>query len=222
MEKKLNYEAVLFDMDGVLIDSEELMARSGVLGLKDFGIDAKPEDFVPFVGRGEDMYMGGVARKYGHEYDPEMKARCYYHYGLHVEEEAYVPKEVAALLPALKEAGLKLAVCTSADMGKVVHNLRAIGVSEDFFDGFVTGDHITHLKPDPEIYLTGAKLTGTAPENCLVVEDAPSGILAAHAAGMKVAAITSTFNEKTLREEAGPDFIIHNLLELLSLVGISS
>jgi beta-phosphoglucomutase-like phosphatase (HAD superfamily) len=60
------------------------------------------------------------------------------------------------------------------------------------------------------------------PQNCLVVEDAPSGILAAHAAGMKVAAITSTFEEKTLREEAGPDFIIHNLLELLTLVGISS
>jgi len=221
MDKTLHYEAILFDMDGVLIDSEELMARSGVLGLKDFGIDAKPEDFIPFVGRGEDMYMGGVARKYGHEFDPEMKTRCYYHYGLHVEEEAFVPREVSIVLPALKEAGLKLAVCTSADMGKVVHNLRAIGVGKDFFDGFVTGDSITRLKPDPEIYLTGARLTGTAPEKCLVVEDAPSGILSAHAAGMKVAAITSTFDEKTLREQAGPDFFIHNLLELLDLVGIN-
>ena len=210
----MKYETILFDMDGVLIDSEELMAKSGVLALKEFGIDAVPEDFIPFVGCGENRYMGGVAEKYGHPFVPEMKARCYYHYGLYVETEAFVPAQIPDLLFRLKEKGYKIAVCTSADWGKVEHNLRAIGVERDFFDGFVTGDNIRKLKPHPEIYLIGASLTGTAPEKCIVVEDAPSGIKAAHAGGMKAIALTSSFSAEYLEKEAQPDFIIHSLDEL--------
>ena len=213
----MKFEAILFDMDGVLIDSEVLMAKSGVLALKDFGIEARPEDFVPFVGCGENRYMGGVAEKYGHPFDPEMKARCYYHYGQHIEE-AVVPPQIPSLLHKLKAAGYKMAVCTSADWGKVVHNLRAIGVDQDFFDGFVTGDHIKNLKPHPEIYLTGAALTGTAPEKCVVVEDAPSGVNAAHAGGMRSIAITSSFSEEYLVKESHPDVIIHSLDELMDVL----
>ena len=211
-------KAILFDMDGVLIDSETLMAKSGILALRDFGIDPQPEDFIPFVGRGEDKYIGGVARKYGLTYDPMMKDRAYHYYGLYVETEAFVPKDVHRVLSAVKEKGYKIAVCTSADYAKVVHNLRAIGLSEDFFDAFVTGDRIRNLKPHPEIYLTGARLTSTAPEDCLVVEDAPSGIQAAHAGGMKAVGITSSFPEAYLAEQSRPDYIIHELSQLLEIV----
>ncbi len=212
------YDAVLFDMDGVLIDSETLMAKSGVLALRDWGLDPKPEDFIPFVGCGEDRYIGGVSRKYGLEYTPDMKTRAYEYYGRLVEDEAFVPEEVPEVLNTLKEKGYRIAVCTSADYSKVVHNIRAIGVKESFFDAFVTGDKIKNLKPHPEIYLTGASLAGAAPEKCLVVEDAPSGIKAAHAGGMKAVGITSSFTEEYLVKESGPDFIIHSLRELLTLV----
>ena len=210
----MKYEAVLFDMDGVLIDSEALMAKTGILGLRDFGIDAKPEDFNEFVGCGENRYIGGVAEKYGVPYDTAMKDRAYYYYGLYVETDAQVPPEVKIVLPRLKEMGLKIAVCTSADMSKVVHNLRAIGVDRSIFDAFITGDTIKNLKPDPEIYLTGASLVKTDPAHCLVVEDAPSGIQAAHAAGMKVAGITSTYDEAYLKQNGNPDYIIRCLDEL--------
>lgn len=211
-------KAILFDMDGVLIDSEELMAKSGILALRDYGIDPKPEDFVPFVGRGENKYIGGVAEKYGLTFVPEMKARAYHYYGLYVEDEAFVPGDVHAVLEAVKAKGYKIAVCTSADYAKVVHNLRAIGVGEDFFDAFVTGDNIQNLKPHPEIYLTGAKLVGVQPGDCLVVEDAPSGVRAAHAGGMKAVGIASSFSEDYLVKECAPDFIIHSLTELLKIV----
>ena len=59
------WKAVLFDMDGVLIDSEEYMAKTGVRALKKYGIDAKESDFAEFVGCGENRYVGGVAEKYG-------------------------------------------------------------------------------------------------------------------------------------------------------------
>ena len=211
-------KAILFDMDGVLIDSETLMAKSAILALRDYGLDPVPEAFIPLVGRGEDKYIGGVAQKYGLTYNPEMKARAYEYYGRYVEQEAFVPKDVRRVLDTVKARGYKIAVCTSADYAKVVHNLRAIGMAEDFFDTFVTGDNIKNLKPHPEIYLTGARLTGTAPEDCLVVEDAPSGIQAAHAGGMKAVGITSSFPEAFLVAQAQPDYIIHELGQLLELV----
>ena len=92
------------------------------------------------------------------------------------------------------------------------------GLAEDFFDAFVTGDNIQNLKPHPEIYLTGAKLTGAAPAECLVVEDAPSGVKAAHAGGMKAVGITSSFPEDYLVRESQPDYIIHSLTQLLEIV----
>ena len=210
----MKYEAVLFDMDGVLIDSEELMAKAGILALRDFGIEAKPEDFIPFVGRGEDLYIGGVAEKYGHKYITAMKDSAYAHFGEYVETEASVPKEIPGILYKLRDLGYRIAVCTSADKAKVVHNLRAMRVTEDVFTAIVTGDRIKNKKPDPEIYLTGAELVGVALEKCAVVEDAPSGIKAAHAAGMLAIGIDTSFTAEQLIAQSQPDRMIHSLDEL--------
>ncbi len=211
----MKYEAILFDMDGVLIDSEELMTKAGILALRDYGIEAKPEDFVPFVGRGEDLYIGGVARKYGVPYDPEMKQRCYYYFGQYVETDARVPEEIPELLFKLRDLGCKTCVCTSADWNKVVHNLRAMKVDRDAFDAFVTGDEIKNKKPDPEIYLKGAEMLQADPRKCVVVEDAPNGIMAAHAAGMLAVGIDTSFLEEVLVRESHPDRLIHRLSEIL-------
>lgn len=214
----MKYEAVLFDMDGVLIDSEELMAKAGIMALHDFGIEAKPEDFLPFVGRGEDLYIGGVAEKYGHKYLTAMKDSAYAHYGDYVEAEAFVPPEIPEILYRLRDLGYKIAVCTSADKAKVIHNLRAMGVSENVFSAIVTGDRIKNKKPDPEIYLTGSALVGIDPGKCAVVEDAPSGIKAAHAAGMFAIGIDTSFSAEELTAAAHPDRMIHNLSELPDLL----
>lgn len=214
----MEYEAILFDMDGVLIESEDLMTKCGMLALKDFGIPAQPEDFVPFVGCGEDRYLGGVAEKYGVPYDKVMKKRCYYYYGLYVEKEASLPERILELLTTLKNRGYKMAVCTSADLEKAEYNLRAIGVEKTWFDAFVTGEDITNKKPDPEIYLLGSELIGISPEECLVVEDAPSGIQAAHAGGMKAVGVASSFPAEYLKEKANPDYSISKVFDLLEIL----
>ena len=69
--------AVLFDMDGVLVDSEPIINAAAIRALAEFGITARPEDFQPFVGAGEDRYVGGVAELHGQTYVPEMKHRTY-------------------------------------------------------------------------------------------------------------------------------------------------
>lgn len=214
----MSFKAVLFDMDGVLIESEELIAKCAILALADFGINARPEDFVPFVGRGEDRYIGGVAEKYGHAYDLSMKKRCYEYYGQLVADEAKIPERILELLDTLKARGYKMAVCTSSDRKKALDNLRAIGGREDLFDAFVTGDDITNKKPDPEIYLKGASLVGVDPAECMVVEDAPSGIQAAHAGGMKAIGVATSFPARFLQEQAGPDHIVSKVIEILDIL----
>ncbi len=210
--------AILFDMDGVLIDSEALMAKSGILALREFGVEARAEDFLPFVGRGEDKYIGGVAEKHGVRYDIAMKDRAYDYYGELVGKEATVPADTLPTLQALHARGVKMAVCSSADRVKVQYNLRAIGADASLFCAIVTGSDVAKKKPAPDIYLKGAQLLGEQPESCLVVEDAPSGIQAAHAGGIRAVGIVSSFSAQELTQQAKPEYLIGTLSELLQLL----
>ncbi len=214
----MKVRAILFDMDGVLIDSEALMARAGILALREFGIEAVSEDFLPFVGRGEDKYIGGVAEKHGVRYDTAMKDRAYDYYGQMVAAEATVPADTLPTLKALHARGIRMAVCSSADRVKVRYNLRAIGASESLFGAIVTGSDVERKKPAPDIYLKGAELLGEKPEDCLVVEDAPSGIQAAHAGGIRAAGIASSFSAQELTRQASPEYLIDTLSQLLELL----
>ena len=214
----MSWKAVLFDMDGVLIDSEEYMAKTGVRALKKYGIDAKESDFAEFVGCGENRYVGGVAEKYGVPYRTEMKDYLYECYGEHVKEEANIPDVVLDVLHTLRSRGYKLAVCSSADRVKVLMNLGAIGAEETLFDHLVTGTDIKNPKPDPEIYQTGAASLGLSPAECIVVEDAPSGIRAAHAAGIQAIGLATSFPAEYLREQAQPDYLLPDLKSILTML----
>ncbi len=214
----MKVRAILFDMDGVLIDSEELMAKSGILALREFGVEASASDFLPFVGRGEDKYIGGVAEKHGVRYDTAMKDRAYDYYGQMVKAEATVPEDTLPTLKALHARGIKMAICSSADRVKVRYNLRAIGADESLFGAIVTGSDVERKKPAPDIYLKGASLLGEQPEDCLVVEDAPSGLQAAHAGGIRAAGIASSFSAQELTQQADPEYLINTLSELLELL----
>ena len=214
----MKFRAILFDMDGVLIDSEQLMAKAGILALREFGVEAEASDFLPFVGRGEDKYIGGVAEKHGVRYDTAMKDRAYDYYGQMVAAEATVPADTLPTLKALHARGIRMAVCSSADRVKVRYNLRAIGASESLFSAIVTGSDVERKKPEPDIYLKGAELLGEKPEDCLVVEDAPSGIQAAHAGGIRAAGIASSFSAQELTRQASPEYLIDTLSQLLELL----
>ena len=115
----MRYQAVLFDMDGVLIESEWLMRATAIQALADYGIRAQDEDFMEFTGCGEDRFIGGVAEKHGAVYDKAMKELAYDYYGKRVMTEVEIPAGVGEMLQALHARGLKLAVCSAADLRKV-------------------------------------------------------------------------------------------------------
>ena len=212
-----NYKAILFDMDGVLIESEYLMRASAIRALADYGVTARHEDFLEFTGMGEDRFVGGVAEKHGLVYKTEMKELAYDYFGQKVKKEAHVPAGVKEMLEALHGMGLTLAVCSAADLRKVRYNLMAIGVEETIFSVLVTGSDVARKKPFPDIYLEGARRIGMDPEDCLVIEDAISGIQAAHAAGMDAVGVPTTFSQQVLQEKAAPEYMLDEIRNLTKL-----
>jgi beta-phosphoglucomutase len=188
-------KGILFDMDGVLLDSEAYITRAGIMMFAEKGFVVKEADFKPFTGMGEIRFLGGVAEKHGIPFEVERdKARTYAIYEEITRGKLEPLKGVTDFIGKCREKGLKLAVATSADAVKMRINLRETGLGEDLFDTLVNGLEVEHKKPHPEIYLLAASRLCIDPAHCLVVEDALSGMKAAKAAGCKCLAITSSFS----------------------------
>jgi HAD superfamily hydrolase (TIGR01509 family) len=202
-------KAVLFDMDGVLVDSEAYICGAGVEMFREKGYRVAPDDFTPFTGMGENRYLGGVAEKYGIPFELEKdKARTYEIYAEMVRGKLNPLDGVHTFIQSCRERDLRLAVASSADTIKVRINLEEIGLPMDLFQAVVTGLDIEHKKPAPDIFLKAAELLNTDPVHCLVVEDAVSGVAAGKAAGAKVLALTTSFSREEL---TGADWITDTL-----------
>lgn len=197
--------AVLFDMDGVLVDSERLIAESARrMFLERYGLIVQYEDFTPFVGAGENRYLGGVAERYGLTIDiAQAKAWTYEIYGELARRHAAGMREIpgaVAYVRMCRQHGLKVALCSAADRVKVLINLEYLGLLPDEFDVMLTAEDVTHKKPDPEMYRTAAARLGLPSDRCLVVEDAINGVLAGIRAGSPVLGLTTTFTEQELMQ----------------------
>jgi beta-phosphoglucomutase len=212
MEKIKQLKAILFDMDGVLLDSEEYICRAGIMMFKEKGHEVSPDDFLEFTGMGENRYLGGVAEKNGIPFDLEKdKARTYEIYGQIVAGRLKPFEGVIEFIEKCRSRGLKLAVASSADPPKVEINLAEIGIPSSTFGTVVTGLDIENKKPAPDIFLKAAKNLGVPASECLVIEDAISGVAAGKAAGAKVLALTTSFSAEEL---AGADWITTLLTEV--------
>lgn len=193
--------AVIFDMDGVLADSEPLINEAAIAMFAERGLTVQPDDFLPFVGAGEERYIGGVAEKYGYPLDvPTAKRRTYEIYLDLVPVKLQAFPGVHDLIRACREAGLQVAVASSADAIKVSANLQKIGLPPETWDVVLTGETVKRNKPAPDIFLLAAEKLGVAANECVVVEDAVNGVRAAKAAGMRCVAVAHTFPAERLQE----------------------
>lgn len=202
-------KAVLFDMDGVLVDSEEFICKASVKMFSELNVEVKAEDFLPFVGAGEDRYLGGVAEKYHVSMDiPAAKERTYAIYKKLIKNNMQLLPGVKTFIQRCKSRELKIALATSADKTKMEANLEVMDFPLSTFDAVVNGLDIKRKKPYPDIYIKAASLIGVSPRNCLVVEDAVNGVEAAKAAGSRCLAITSSFTRSQLHKA---DWFAENL-----------
>ena len=208
---------IIFDMDGVLLDSESGIRTACIEMLKTYGVHAVPEDFIPFTGMGEVRFIGGVAAKYGMEFQPQMQETAYDIYDQDAEKLVLIYEGVKDLVLTLRQKGYKVAVASSAGKRKVLINLRCIGVTREDFDALITGSDVRNNKPDPEIFLAAAAKIGAKPEETLVIEDAVTGIQAGLAAGMRCIGVTSTFDSGQLRN-AGASWIVEKTVDILPIL----
>lgn len=207
--------ALIFDVDGVVADTEVLNARASVLMFQElYGVTVQPEDFRPFVGTGDERYVEGVAEQYGVTIDTQaaVERRAENFFKLLENEPLPAAPGVLELVDAAREdAETRLAIATSGRKAKQFPVIEGTGLRLEWFDAVITGDDVTRKKPDPQIYLVTAERLGLPPSVCVVFEDAPAGVAAARAAGMACIAVTTTV---TAPELAAADLVVSSLTEV--------
>ncbi len=198
-------------MDGVLLDSEEITSKAAISYFAKKGFCVAMEDFLPFYGTGENGFFGGVAQKHGIPYNNDLEAEEIYK--IYADLAKGKVKPLAGVLDFIaicKRNGLKLAVATSAGEMKMRVNLQLLNFEHDTFDALVCGKDITYNKPNPEIFVSAAKKLNLQPCDCLVIEDAPSGVRAAKDAGARCLALLTSFSRTEL---AQADWIVRDLAD---------
>ena len=189
----MNFQAIIFDLDGVICSTDEYHYRAWKALADKLGVpfDRTVNNRLRGVSRMASLEI--VLERYnGPTLSDEDKLRLatekndIYRESLNEMSTADLSSEVKDTLDALRAKGLKLAIGSSSkNTPFILHQLGLDG----YFDAVSDGNNITRSKPDPEVFLKAAEFLGMDPSVCLVVEDAVSGAEAGHAAGMKVACV---------------------------------
>jgi HAD superfamily hydrolase (TIGR01509 family) len=211
----MRFAAVLFDMDGVIADSEEMWNEIDGALLKGYGVDYSGEHKSQVLGKSFPLALAFYRDTFGiHAEIEEMVIRR-----SEIAREFYsgrIPMfpQAPGVLAGLRERGLKLGLATSTVSALALPFLERHGLRQ-YFDAVTTGEEVEKGKPNPDIYLKAASKVGAAPGSCLVVEDALAGVQAGKSAGMTVAAIPDArWGDVSLFPQKA-DFVLGDLAQLL-------
>jgi HAD superfamily hydrolase (TIGR01509 family) len=202
-------EAVLFDMDGLLIDSEPLWLEAETAVMARLGADWTPADQAQLLGGSLVRTVRYLLGKATRPASPGQVADWLMSQVTELIRDRGVPLRPGAreLLAEVAAAGLPHALVTSSERGFMDAVLVRTGLR---FDALVCADDVSMTKPDPEPYLLAAKLLGADPARCVALEDSPNGVASAQAAGCRVIAVPSL-----VRIEPAPGrTVVRSLAEL--------
>ena len=192
---------VIFDMDGVMIDSERQSNEGWLWAAEQLGVEMPMWLIDSFKGAPntlscqffDNYYHGKI------DYWEARKLRTEHIYKIREKEGLPIKKGLFELLDYIRENGIKCAVATSTRRESAEKTLHTIGAWE-YLDNVVYGDSVEHGKPEPDIFLSAADRIGVPPQECIVIEDSINGIKAGHAAGMKVVHVPDTIQiDDTIR-----------------------
>ena len=205
--------AVVFDMDGTLLDSERLSRRAWDAAAREVGACVTPEIFLKMVGHRSDDCMRILQREIGRELPAErVTASARAHYARLVAAGVPLMRGAREMFAFARSRGMKIGVATSTRRVSAQEKLARAGLWR-FVDAATCGDEVARGKPDPEIYRATAEKLGVPAENCLAAEDSPTGFRAAFAAGC-IAALVPDLVAPTpdaFRDAAG---VFSSLVEL--------
>ena len=189
MSRRDPYGAIIFDLDGVLVDSEGIGFTTLQGLLREYGVDYREEDNAPFVGINDRDHF--AALKARHDIPASVDALIAEQTTrllAQLETGTVAMPGVPAVIERLRGARYPLAVASSSLPAVVEGRLRAVG-ARHLFDAVVSSFEVARGKPAPDVFLEAARRLGVAPEACLVIEDSAHGLRAARAAGMRCAVV---------------------------------
>ena len=180
-------KAVIFDVDGVLFDTEVMIRRGWEEVSTRMGWPQVGESYMDYVGQSRRDIMARHRAVFGPGFDTEAFLIAVTDFcTAHWESEGLPLKPgLMDILDYLREKRIPLALATSTRSTRTARRMEVTGLGY-YFDAIVCGDMVAHSKPDPDIYLMAAEKLGIDPKDCMAVEDSPNGIRSAHAAGMQV------------------------------------
>lgn len=183
----MNYKAAVFDMDGLLLDTERVSMQTFSDACAELSLPMLEEVYLKIIGCNAESIKQIISKGYGSQLDyPTLRAEWLKRYHGIVNHQAIpVKKGVLPLLKWLKSLSIPIAVATSSDKAVCIRKLTLAGLI-DYVDYFSNGCEVTNGKPDPEIFLLAAQRLQVPANQCLAFEDSQNGVLAALAADMQV------------------------------------
>lgn len=183
----MSLSGVIFDMDGVLVDSEPVHIKAERELLEGLGIDFDKVDIKKYVGLAMDKFWEAMKNEYNLDksvedllaYDTEIRSKAFREYA-----DFKAPEGSKALVRTIKRAGLPIALASSSHTNLIDVVIDKLNYRR-FFDVVISGFELKNGKPAPDIFLYSADMLGTKPAETLVIEDSANGVLAAKSAGMK-------------------------------------
>ena len=202
--------AVIFDMDGVLLDSEPLHYEAVRVLLAEHGVEFPLEDYFRYLGTTLTSTWDDLCERYPISM-PFEQFEARYNSDVLDQYLAGAPliRGARELVEQLRDAGVPIAVASSSHRIWVDAALSGAGLRE-YFEQTTAGDEVSMGKPSPEIYLKAAEKLGLDPSECIAIEDAPAGVESARAAGMKVVLVRS---ELTNEFDLASDWQVNDLTE---------
>jgi len=176
---------LIFDMDGVIIDSEPIHTALDIIQLKGYGVEVTTKEIERYMGTSSQATWSDIKLRYhlnvSVEHLIKESIELKVDYLKHTNVVAI--DGIKELVEACKKKGIKMAVASSSPESYIHKVLRTVDIFS-YFDVIVSGDHVKHSKPAPDIFLRTAELLGAKPSECVVIEDSTHGINAAKVAGM--------------------------------------
>lgn len=218
-------KALIFDCDGVLIDSELIYKSTEREFLEKVGLTYNPVEFFRrFMGRSEESFFEEAGKDHhalhGKPLPHDFKNRLIAHQKARFENELRAIGGIDEMLNDLRH--VTRAVASSSPIHSLIRKLEMTGLKHHFGDHIYSASHVKHGKPEPDLFLHAAAKLGVAPKDCLVIEDSENGVLAGLAAGMTVVGFTGGGHCHDLHHESlrmtGAHDIAHTAAELHTML----
>jgi len=206
------FDAIIFDMDGVIVDSEPLHIKAERQTLAPFNLNIADAEFHAYMGQTPRMLIEDIIRKYKLPVTLSSLYAIHEKNLLHLYRQQVLPIEGALdLIQEVSAAKIKLGLASSSDIDLIEAVLEKFSLG-NVFGQFASGEEVEQTKPNPDIFLLAAERLKVNPANCLVIEDSTNGVKAAKAAGMTCIGFNSPNSHNQNYDEA--DLLIDCLTDL--------